>query len=799
MTTPPPDEFAGPPEEIETYQEEFANDTFGSLLPPANPPDEHEGFLRPNGVRYTPRSLVGMQDIAFMRACIQARENVLLYGPPGTGKLLPLDTPLPTPQGWTTMGEVQVGDEVLGRDGLPTKIVYVSEIEDAPVLFDIAFSDGSVITACEDHQWTVSTREDRKASVRGDAGHVRADPGMTSEQVLEVRAQALRKFVNDPLLPDALTVPQLFAKTRGVPGFPWSQPAGLRKFLLRNDVPRYSGEVSVTRMAGKTRVPTSRKEQAVLFRARDALLRMASSRHLASRPPLAAGKVRERTLTTRQLLDQGVRGERGSRCRFSVRMPAPMNLPETSLPVDPYVLGVWLGDGHRVEAGKHAASVTSEDPEIVNEVVRAGYDLMNITVDTRGNKAFEFSFRSLGRRLADLGVSRDKRIPLQYLRASHDQRLALLQGLMDTDGSISRSGSAEISLSDEALAEDVEELIHTLGVKVTRKVSAAGYRDAAGTWIRCKDRYRMHFTTSQVCFRLPRKARYIPEPEEIRDTQRWLYITSITPTESRPGRCIQVDNDDHVYLCGKEMIPTHNTALPEAAAFLDANRREDGTYEHVGMETIVCSVDTTEADFFGTFYQDPDTGTFLWAPGPLQRAVEQDIPLYVDEVFLCDSRVLSSTLYPLMDGRGVLRIPANPRLAPIPVGERFCVFGAGNPDVPGANFSEALRDRFQHQIEVETDWRLAESLGVPRSVINAAKTLNDKRREGIISWSPQLRALLAFRSDRERYGKPYAYAALLGKAPLMDREEIETTFRRAVRDSKDVAPLRLGEEFSDDQ
>lgn len=239
---------------------------------------------------------------------------------------------------------------------------------------------------------------------------------------------------------------------------------------------------------------------------------------------------------------------------------------------------------------------------------------------------------------------------------------------------------------------------------------------------------------------------------------------------------------------------TGKTALPESALFLDAAQREDGSYEHLGMETIVCSVDTTEADFFGTFFQDPETGRFLWSAGPLQRAVEANVPFYVDEVFLCDSRVLASTLYPLMDGRGVLRVPMNPRLPPIPVGDRFCVIGAGNPDVPGANFSEALRDRFHHQIEVETDWELARSLGVPQSVVNAAKALNIKRREGVISWSPQLRALLGFKNDRERYGKHYAYSALLGKAPIPDRDEIEDALHRSAKDSRGSSALYLGGE-----
>lgn len=254
-----------------------------------------------------------------------------------------------------------------------------------------------------------------------------------------------------------------------------------------------------------------------------------------------------------------------------------------------------------------------------------------------------------------------------------------------------------------------------------------------------------------------------------------------------------VSAQEHVLLYGPP--GTGKTALPEAGMFMDADRLPDGTYKHLGMETIVCSVDTTEADFFGTFFQDPETGNFLWSPGPLQRAVECDIPIYCDEIFLCDSRILSSTLYSLMDGRGVLRIPMNPRLPPIPVGKNFCVIGAGNPDVPGANFSEALRDRFPHQIEVETDWALARTLGVPQNVIHAAKALNIQRRDGIISWSPQLRALLAFKSDRESYGKHYAYSALLGKAPIQDRDEIEKALHRSVPDSRKCKPLALGGEY----
>lgn len=228
---------------------------------------------------------------------------------------------------------------------------------------------------------------------------------------------------------------------------------------------------------------------------------------------------------------------------------------------------------------------------------------------------------------------------------------------------------------------------------------------------------------------------------------------------------------EHVLLYGPP--GTGKTFLSEAATFPDAERvdpdDEDSPYLHLGQESIVCSADTTELDFLGTFVQDPENGTFIWTPGPLQRAVEGNRPLYVDEIFLADPRVLSSTLYPLMDGRDVLRIAANPALPPIPVGPGFYVIGAGNPDVPGALFSPALRRRFIHHVEVNTDWALARELKVPAKAVQAAKVLDQERRNKTISWSPQLSELLAYRNAVKAFGQEYAVQALIGKSPFEDR------------------------------
>lgn len=238
---------------------------------------------------------------------------------------------------------------------------------------------------------------------------------------------------------------------------------------------------------------------------------------------------------------------------------------------------------------------------------------------------------------------------------------------------------------------------------------------------------------------------------------------------------------------------TGKSAGAESAFFPDAKKRDDGTLEHLGLHTIVCSADTTEADFLGTFVQDPETRTYPWIPGPLMRAVLDDVPLFVDEILLADPRVLSSCLYPLMDGRDVLRIPANPQLPPLPVGEGFFVIGAGNPDVPGAQFSEALRDRFHHHIEVTTDWALARKLKVPSWIVSVAKELDKERERGNLSWSPQMRALLAFRDDATLYGVRYAVAGLVGKAPVEDQALIRATLvKRPEVTWTRVRPLRLG-------
>jgi replicative DNA helicase len=88
---------------------------------------------------------------------------VIVAGRPGMAKALALDTPLPTPVGWTTMGEVKAGDTLIDAQGMPTKVTWATEVMRDRPCYEVEFSDGSTIVADAQHQWTVSTRNARRS------------------------------------------------------------------------------------------------------------------------------------------------------------------------------------------------------------------------------------------------------------------------------------------------------------------------------------------------------------------------------------------------------------------------------------------------------------------------------------------------------------------------------------------------------------------------------------------------------------------------------------------------------------
>jgi replicative DNA helicase len=95
----------------------------------------------------------GFTDLDALTNGLHPGQMIIVAARPGVGKALALDTPLPTPDGWTTMGEVAVGEELIGSDGKPTKVVAATEVMHDRPCYEVEFSDGTIITADAQHQW----------------------------------------------------------------------------------------------------------------------------------------------------------------------------------------------------------------------------------------------------------------------------------------------------------------------------------------------------------------------------------------------------------------------------------------------------------------------------------------------------------------------------------------------------------------------------------------------------------------------------------------------------------------------
>lgn len=195
-----------------------------------------------------------------------------------------------------------------------------------------------------------------------------------------------------------------------------------------------------------------------------------------------------RVRTTGELYRTQHYGARGDN-NHSIAVASTLDLPEADLPVPPYTLGAWLGDGHSA-----SALLTNSDADsAIVEYIRAEGITARRRAHSDGNHIGSYQLGSyigsgkskqhcLQAVLRRLGVLGNKHIPLAYLRASCAQRLALLQGLMDTDGTASKAGQCVFCNINERLARNVFHLVATLGLKPTLSQAPAKlYGKACGT------------------------------------------------------------------------------------------------------------------------------------------------------------------------------------------------------------------------------------------------------------------------------------------------------------------------------
>ena len=326
---------------------------------------------------------------------------------------LALDTPVPTPTGWTTVGEVEVGDYVVSPTGWPTKVTGLTPVRVGD---------------------TFRLTTDRGEEIVTDAGHL------------------------------------------------W---------------------VAAPRTHGGTNY------------------------------------LKYREVTTQEMFDRNT--------VWRIERPEPIVLPEAELPIDPYILGQWLGNGSRSQ--QHVAVRREHVVDFIAEVRRRGYEAREI----RGKSGV--SRVTLGReffcRLRETGLLGNKHIPGVYLRASLTQRLDLLRGLMDSDGYLNARGTgATFVNTNESLYRGVAELARTMGYLVT---PPAEMQDNEWTDNPC---YRVYFTGFEDIdpFLIRNSGRARGPSRRVQE----IRVVKIERTTPVPVRCIRVDSPDHMFLAGEHMIPTHN-------------------------------------------------------------------------------------------------------------------------------------------------------------------------------------------------------------------------------------------------
>lgn len=268
------------------------------------------------------------------------------------------------------------------------------------------------------------------------------------------------------------------------------------------------------------------------------------------------------------------RVNKDKRVNYSISKTNPLifthNDKDIDLPIDPYILGYWLGDG--LTRSLKICGDNKDLDNLTQEMDRAGYYYRIKTEDNLFELKFslfenvsevyrlEYGKDSLLNRFKNLGLIMNKHIPDIYKKSSTKQRTEILKGLLDSDGCVSKAGRQEFGVTRKALFEDALEIANSLGITpFVNKV-----KKIKGATEETSNAYSFSFKSDKAYFKLKRKRDRVLSNNNQRLGK--IYINSIEKTTSVPVKCIQVDNEDHIYLAGKSLIPTHNTVVATQTA-----------------------------------------------------------------------------------------------------------------------------------------------------------------------------------------------------------------------------------------
>ncbi len=384
--------------------------------------DQCHSLLK-EGVKLYPHQIVAAMFMNVTR-------NTLISHEMGIGKSQDLDCKLVTPNGWIRMGDIKVGNFVIGSDGKPKKVlgVYPQGMKD---IYEITFNDGTTARSCDEHLWNVNTY--------------------------------IRNWRKNPFM----------------------------------------------------------------------------------------------TKTLREIMNEGLKFDNGNN-KWYIPIIKPIEFETKELKIDPYVLGCLLGDGGI--SIRNTIGFTTIDEQIKFEIERRLPENHRLVI--RKNSIKDYGLTSDGKNnyinqaLKKYNLkgcnSHTKFIPNDFKFASIKQRLELLQGILDTDGHVTKQqGLIEITLASKQLIDDVQFIIESLGGVGRVHEKWVNYNGEKRLYYRLHIKLPPEFTP----FKLKRKIEAFVAPSKYLPNRA---IVDVKYVGKKDAQCIMVDSDDHLYATD-HCILTHNT------------------------------------------------------------------------------------------------------------------------------------------------------------------------------------------------------------------------------------------------
>lgn len=257
------------------------------------------------------------------------------------------------------------------------------------------------------------------------------------------------------------------------------------------------------------------------------------------------------TINSQQIFDDGILYKANNKIQKRYMLPQHYGYlgSEQDLPIAPYLLGLWLGDGNSNMG--YLTVNTSELPFIQTKIETLGYTF-EVQIEQSG--CFRVLIPTLYTSLRKCNLLNNKHIPEQYFLSSRQQRVELLQGLMDSDGYCQERGRCEWSqkVERQQLFDNVCNLIASLGYKYSTSIAPSSCRGVSFP------SNRVTFTPREYVATLPNKIVNMFN-DGVKDSDSAIYIDKMEVAENCEMKCIRIKHTSHVFLVGKTFIPTHNS------------------------------------------------------------------------------------------------------------------------------------------------------------------------------------------------------------------------------------------------